>query len=189
MRRPLRSDTARALSNLAIELGDPGRMARARKLHRAGSVGEIAVDSGELTTLVYGSQPDPYTVRIVLDEAHLGSSTLPEPEQVSSSCTCPDGLTTCKHALATVLTFAEEVEADARLLDAFLGRSSMVVVESADEPIDADPFFSGTGVHSLSFGPFEPLQMREAPVMMVEATDAWPVFDHAISAIARDVGR
>ena len=189
MRRPLRSDTARALSNLAIEFGDPGRMARARKLHRAGSVGEIAVEAGELSTLVYGSQPDPYSVKILLADDHRGAASLPDPEQLSSVCTCPDGLTTCKHALATILTFAEEVEADARLLDAFLGRSAVAVVESAEAPTDSDPFFAGTGVHALSFPSFEPLQLREAPTMVVEATDAWPVFEHAISAIARAVGR
>jgi hypothetical protein len=164
-------------------------MARARKLHRSGSIGDISVEAGELSTLVYGSQPDPYRVVLSLSADQRMVWGIPEPEAITSSCTCPDADAICKHALATVLTFAEEVEADSRLLDEFLGRGGAVATEDPGQRPDADPFFEGAMHDDLNVGPFEPMEHRASPTMLVEATDAWPVFVDAVNAIGRELRR
>ena len=53
MRKPLRSETARRLVDLAVELGDPGRMAKARRLDRGAKVGTLRIEPGALSAQVY----------------------------------------------------------------------------------------------------------------------------------------
>ena len=115
MRRPLRSDEARSVANLAIDLGDPGRMAKARRLHRSNSVGTVDIYHQAAETTVTDPSGELMEVTINI-ESPAAPGSAPLAETVTSSCTCDDDTSICTHALAAILGVAEEIEANGRLL-------------------------------------------------------------------------
>lgn len=191
MRRPLRSDEARELANMAIDLGDPGRMSRARKLHRAGLVGAVHVESGRLSTTVF-EDDRALDVTVSLSLPLRRGTLVPDVSAVSTTtCGCEDDGVVCKHVLAAVLALAEEVEADPEVLQLWTG-----VVELTKRP---------TGVHtseSAEFlsGPFDPMleppmiqpiairliESGQSGALVVEQVDAWPVFADALLTLMDD---
>jgi uncharacterized Zn finger protein len=107
---------AAMLRALAAELSDPGRFARAKSYARDGAVVDIEVDPGEARATIQGSRFEPYVATVFVapsddDDSLLG--LIPDRDEVMASCTCPDdgpyGGAFCKHALATLLTLADEV--------------------------------------------------------------------------------
>lgn len=122
---------ATMLRALAAELSDPSRFKRAKAYARDQAVFDIQVDPGVVRGMVQGSRSEPYeaVVRVnplspdVRAAAEAGTASavqlLPGREDLGVGCTCPDvdafG-TVCKHALATLLVFADEVSIEPGLL-------------------------------------------------------------------------
>jgi len=119
------------LRALTAELADPGRYARARAYARDGAVVDIEIEPGVVRGVVQGSRPGAYEAMVfvtplapadVAQVATPGSTatTIPGPEDLATSCTCPDGdeyaSAVCKHALATLMVLADEVTIEPDLL-------------------------------------------------------------------------
>ncbi len=192
MSRPLRSERSRAVVGLAIDAGDPGRMARARRLHRSRAVTGLVVRPRSLESVVYGSLPEPYDVEIdVVGGASLeyessSDVTMPAAASLRARCTCADLTEVCKHVLATLLALAEEVEAAPSLLDEFLGETAAL-----DDPddLDSSPFFTGPWVRPRSALRLERYHLPEPSPMVVDGVDAWPILDSAIVQASAEISR
>lgn len=189
MRRPLRSAEARSVANLAIDLGDPGRMAKARRLHRGNSVGTVDIYHQAAEATVADPSGQLMDVTISIDSpAQPGAAPLAE--TISTSCDCEDDTTVCMHALAAVLGVAEEIEANGRLLAVWGGTDGPPADLTSPERQDgADAFFSGTWVGAPPITPLEPLKLGEDPVLAVDGVDAGPVLIEARAAIQRGLSR
>ena len=102
---------------LAAELSDPGRLSRGKRAWADDSVIDLVVGHGVLTAEVLGSRPDPY---VVTAEADPGRG-VPRRREVRVHCTCPDdegyGITACKHVVAALFAFADEVTVEPAVLD------------------------------------------------------------------------
>ena len=127
---PLRSDLARALANLAIELGDPGRMAKARRLHRSNAVSTIEFEDATAYASVNDVDGTVADTELSVSETPNGSP-IPNPEDLTTTCSCDDSANACRHVLATVLGIAEMVEIDPRNL------SLWAESHRSGEPVDA----------------------------------------------------
>ena len=119
------------LRALAAELSDPTRFKRAKAYARDQAVFDIQVDPGVVRGMVQGSRSEPYEAAVRVSplspegraaaEAGTASAVLllPGREDLAVGCTCPDGDafgSVCKHALATLLVFADEVSIEPGLL-------------------------------------------------------------------------
>lgn len=122
---------AAMLRALAAELSDPSRFKRAKTYARDQAVFDIQVEPGEVRGMVQGSRAEPYAARVMVSplsgelraaaEAGAASAAqlLPGREDLAVGCSCPDVDTfgsVCKHALATLLVFADEVSIEPALL-------------------------------------------------------------------------
>lgn len=122
---------ATVLRALAAELSDPGRFSRAKAYARDDAVIDLRVDPGVIAGEVQGSRADPYVARLyvepvdpdvraaALDGRATPMQLLPDRDELAVTCSCPDGDTSglvCKHALATLLVFADEVNIEPALL-------------------------------------------------------------------------
>lgn len=109
---------------LAAELSDPGRLARGKRYWSERAVVDIDCRPGVVSGTVQGSRREPYEVTIVVG----GGSGMPGRRDLRVVCSCPDdaGSTTpaCKHAVAVLLTWSDEVAIEPELVD--LVRSSSV---------------------------------------------------------------
>lgn len=181
MPRPLRSDAARAIANLAIEVGDPGRMAKARRIHRKGGVATLEIAARTASTSV--SELD----EVFGVELNLGESTIPgeipTPDDLSSTCSCDhDGEAECRHVLAALLGLAEAFEINARMLDEWTDAPRQASVR--DRPAQQGAgFFGQPGARR----PITALTPRpvEFPPLLVDETDAGAVFEDAVQIIRR----
>ncbi len=187
MRRPLRSDEARAVANLAIDLGDPGRMAKARRLHRSNSVSAIDFESGEAHATVTDSDGELHdvTIKVVAPPAQQ----LPAASDVLTECSCDDAGDSCRHALAAVLGIAEEVEVDARVIDRWTGAEAPAVVATYESPgVGTEAFFSGAWTPNPATPTVPRLSSAStAASLVVDGIDALPVIEDATTAIADGV--
>jgi hypothetical protein len=107
---------------------DPARFGRGRSYVRDGAVIDLSVAPGELTGSVLGSRSSPYqvTVRVprLPDQDPDGDGTavgvlnhlVPQPRDLRSDCSCPDDADPCKHAVAVLLAFAQQVAIHPALL-------------------------------------------------------------------------
>ncbi len=108
---------------LAAEMSDPSRLRRGKQYAKDGSVLDIDIQPGVVTCEVQGSRPTPYIAAI---EVTPGDG-MPLRRDVTVRCTCPDsdnwdGLA-CKHALAAMFTFSDELLLEPELLDVWRNRS------------------------------------------------------------------
>ena len=190
MRRPLRSDEARSVANLAIDLGDPGRMAKARRIHRGNNVGSVDIGGGKAEATVVGLDGDSQEVTITV-EADIAPGQAPSAADVSSACTCDDGGDICTHGLATILGIAEEIEANGRLLTVWSGGAAeeeQQPVEVARDVSDND-FFNGRWTSPPAIQQMSGLKFGEEPHLVVDDIDAGPVLVDARAAIKRGLSR
>ena len=107
---------------------DPARFGRGRSYVRDGAVVDLSVAPGELVGSVLGSRSSPYQVRVrvprlpVEDTDGDGTAVgvlnhlVPQPRDLRSDCSCPDDADPCKHAIAVLLAFAQQVAIHPRLL-------------------------------------------------------------------------
>jgi hypothetical protein len=107
------------LSVTTAGLLDAGRFRRGREYASSGAVTELVVSPGTLHGTVMGSRREPYAVEVHTDIVAAPASgtasvqgltaITPDADDLHAMCTCPDGMeTTCKHAAAVLLAFAEE---------------------------------------------------------------------------------
>ena len=107
---------------------DPARFGRGRSYVRDGAVVDLSVAPGELVGSVLGSRSSPYQVSVRvprlpdLDTDGDGTAVgvlnhlVPQPGDLRSDCSCPDDADPCKHAVAVLLAFAQQVAIHPRLL-------------------------------------------------------------------------
>ena len=107
---------------------DPARFGRGRSYVRDGAVIDLSVAPGELIGSVLGSRSSPYQVSVRvprlpdLDTDGDGTAVgvlnhlVPQPRDLRSDCSCPDDADPCKHAVAVLLAFAQQVAIHPRLL-------------------------------------------------------------------------
>jgi hypothetical protein len=114
---------ATLLRALCAELSDPARYRRAKDYARDGAVIDLDIRPGAVVGEVLGSRRSPYRVTIVadpVDDAATASPVMliPERTELAVACTCPDADSgaMCKHALALLLVFADEVSIEPELL-------------------------------------------------------------------------
>lgn len=128
---PVGKLAATMLSVTVASMGDPARFRRGRALQLEGAVQRLEIDAGTLRASVVGSRPDPYSVVIsaptidrptgpVGDSSGVARSMiaglLPDKADVLTSCSCPDFDDPCKHSMAALLAFAEQLTSQPRLL-------------------------------------------------------------------------
>ena len=190
MRRPLRSNEARSVANLAIDLGDPGRMAKARRIHRGNNVGSVDIGSGTAEATVVGLDGESYEVTISVD-ASVEPGEAPAAQDVSPSCTCDDEGDICTHALAAILGIAEEIEANGRLLQVWAGPASneTVTPEATVETTAPGDFFTGRWTAAPTIPQMPIITFGEDPHLVVDEIDAGPVVVDARAAIKRGLSR
>jgi hypothetical protein len=190
MRRPLRSDEARGVANLAIDLGDPGRMARARRLHRANAVAEVEIEAGHARATVTQSDGDVFDVDINVAGPPL-SGVVPVASDLTPVCSCDDDGDACTHALAALLGIAEEIEANGRLLDLWVGSEALATTATYIAPStgSADSFFLGAWTAQRERVEVSQVQLDEIPTLVVDSVDAGPVVIDAIRAIRAGLSR
>ena len=112
---------------LTAGMSDPARLSRGRTYARQGAVIDLHVEAGELTGAVQGSRSQPYEVTAFVARAQAfdtRAALMPERADISFTCTCPDWDDPCKHAIAVMVTFAEEVANNPALLVRWRGGAS-----------------------------------------------------------------
>ena len=123
---------------LAAEMSDPSRLRRGKQYAKDGSVLDIVIDPGTVTCEIQGSRATPYIAAI---EVRPGDG-MPLRRDVSFTCTCPDDENwdgyACKHVVATMFTFSDELLLEPELLDVWRGRTASPdeVDDDTDEPDD-----------------------------------------------------
>ncbi len=201
--RVLRNEEARELADLTAQLADGDRLGRGRRYLRKGSVRDLTVYAGMVFAEVEGSRPDPYEVTIACRTATDNErqaavddivEAVPKALDVALDCGCPDWGDPCKHGVAALLAFAQEVDDDPSLLLRWRGLGDLtpppqVGAESLVEPEPSgaalDAFFSGAMPTTDDGGPLEvQLDAYHGAPIMIDTLDAAPVLASALEAIA-----
>ena len=113
------------LKTLVAGMSDPNRLSRGRTYARQGAVNELDVHDGVITGSVQGSRAQPYEVTIRATPAESFESLIklvPERQEISFLCSCPDWDDPCKHAVAVMMAFADLVADDPDLLPTWRGK-------------------------------------------------------------------
>lgn len=129
---------------LAAEMADPERLRRGKRYAKDGSVLDIVVEPGTVVCEVQGSRSMPYVATI---DVTLGDG-MPLRRDIDPSCTCPDaeglwgtaagGSQICKHVVAAMFVFADELLLDPDLLDVWRGREGLDEGSGPDTAEDPD---------------------------------------------------
>ncbi len=127
---------------LAAEMSDPQRLRRGKQYAKDGSVLDIIVEPGVVTCEVQGSRSTPYIASL---EVSMGDG-MPLRRDVHAVCTCPDDDNwddhACKHVLATMFAFADELLIEPELLDMWRGNEDSSI-DSPDDSEADDPIEGG----------------------------------------------
>lgn len=186
---------AMRLSVLAAEVCDPDRFRRGRVYAKQRAVISVEVHPGEVIGLVQGSRSQPYAVTLRIRKGAAGGALIPARGDLAAYCTCPDGVAVCKHSVAVLLEFADDVGRSPDLLALWRNvdpelvndAPAAPVAEASTEPDPLDAFF---GVRSRS-ARHEPLDVAMAPLdrpvrMLSESESelvALAALDSAIAAL------
>ena len=131
---------------LAAEMSDPQRLRRGKQYAKNGSVLDIIVESGVVTCEVQGSRAMPYIASL---EVTTGDG-MPLRRDVQAMCNCPDDDNwndhACKHVIATMFVFADELLIEPELLDVWRGNEPRELDDQPDPPAD-DVDFPGRRRH------------------------------------------
>jgi hypothetical protein len=114
------------LKTLVAGMSDPNRLSRGRTYARQGAVDELDVHDGIISGSVQGSRAQPYEVTVRARPADSFDSLIklvPERNEISFLCSCPDWDDPCKHAVAVVIAFADLVAEDPDLLRTWRGKT------------------------------------------------------------------
>lgn len=121
----LTSVAAQLLAELAARSAEGQRLARGRRYHRQHHVVDLQVETGMVTARVIGSRSEPYDVSIACKRANENerratetdtAAAVPRTNDIAFTCICPDWGDPCKHGVAVMFQFAQEVDDDASLL-------------------------------------------------------------------------
>ncbi len=119
------------LSVAVAGMADPARFRRGKSYVLEKAVTRLEVSPGRLVANVLGSRASPYQVIVAVrtvDRPLLGSpeafrqninQLTPEADELAVSCSCPDWDDPCKHAVAALLAFANELVVRPELLVAW----------------------------------------------------------------------
>jgi len=122
---------------LAAEMSDPQRLRRGKQYAKDGSVLDIVVDPGVVTCEVQGSRSTPYIAAL---EVSPGDG-MPLRRDVHAVCNCPDDDNwddhACKHVIATMFAFADELLIEPELLDVWRGHERTDIADDDDDASDA----------------------------------------------------
>ncbi len=123
---------------LAAEMSDPQRFRRGKRYAADDAVLDITIEPGIVTCEVQGSRATPYIASL---EVRQGDG-MPLRRDVSAHCSCPDDENfdrhACKHVVATMLTFGDELMLEPRLLDLWRGSTGADTDTDTDRPTEAD---------------------------------------------------
>jgi len=126
---------------LAAEMSDPHRLRRGKQYARDGSVLDIDVAPGIVVCEVQGSRSSPYVASL---EVRPGDG-MPMRRDVTAHCTCPDDDNfeghACKHVVATMFVFSDELLLEPELLDLWRQTSSARLPprgETSDDAVHDD---------------------------------------------------
>ena len=126
---------------LAAEMSDPQRLRRGKQYAKDGSVLDIVVDPGFVTCEVQGTRSTPYIASL---EVTPGDG-MPLRRDVHAACNCPDADNwddhACKHVIATMFAFADELLIEPELLDFWRGNERTEVDTDGDNDPDGDQPF------------------------------------------------
>ena len=107
---------------LAAEMSDPQRLRRGKQYAHDGSVTDIIIEPGIVTCEVQGSRPMPYIAQIEVTEG----DGMPLRRDITAHCSCPDDDSwddrACKHVVAAMFVFSDELLIEPELLDVWRGR-------------------------------------------------------------------
>lgn len=121
---------------LAAEMSDPSRLRRGKQYARDGSVLDIVIEPGVVTCEVQGSRSTPYIAQLEVSQG----DGMPLKRDVRAVCSCPDDDNwdgyACKHVIATMFVFADELLMEPVLLDDWRGND----VGEASDPSDDEPW-------------------------------------------------
>jgi len=207
------------LSVTVAGMADPARFRRGKAYVADRAVTRLEVDGGLLTASVLGSRSDAYrvviSVRTIERPTDLDSAQpqrthitrlVPEGADIMVSCTCPDFDEPCKHAVATLLAFANELGARPELLvewrcgtsDASLpqratagsraraDRHLRLVQPPVASPFDNDEWREFEGVHlSPPQWPALPDQPASVGAAALDAVDVGDVVRSALAELRR----
>ena len=159
---------------LAAEMSDPQRLRRGKQYARDGSVLDIEIEPGIVTCEVQGSRPTPYVAAL---EVRPGDG-MPLRRDVTAHCTCPDDENfdghACKHVIATMVVFGDELLLEPELLDVWRGRAPDQPRERAIAGSAANDNPSATRRtdrdHGSSSGSERPLRRRRHLTLVADAS-------------------
>jgi len=107
---------------LAAEMSDPSRLRRGKQYSKDGSVLDIVIDRGVVTCEIQGSRSTPYIASLEVTQG----DGMPLRRDVVATCTCPDDDNwdgyACKHVVAAMFTFSDELLLEPELLDTWRNR-------------------------------------------------------------------
>lgn len=115
------------LSVAVAGMADPARFRRGKTYVAEHAVSRLEITPGQLLATVTGSRDHPYQVIVTVQQIPRVDSSpealrtqltrlTPEAGEMMVSCTCPDFDDPCKHAVAALLAFANELVARPELL-------------------------------------------------------------------------
>jgi uncharacterized Zn finger protein len=119
---------------LAAEMSDPQRLRRGKQYAKDGSVLDIVIEPGVVTCEIQGSRSTPYVASL---EVTTGDG-MPLRRDVHAVCSCPDDDNwhdhACKHVIATMFVFADELLIEPELLDLWRGIARVDSDHGPDDP-------------------------------------------------------
>jgi len=165
-------------------------MAKARRLHRSHAVGGVEIHSGSASASVSDSDGEVFEVTVSV-VAPPRAKAVPAADDILTTCGCDDDGDVCRHALAALLSVAEEVEADARTIDLWTGAEapeSPAATTYESPKGDAEGFFIGKWWENPRPIEVAPLRSERVPTLVVDGIDAGPVIRDAQRSIADELG-
>jgi hypothetical protein len=108
---------------LSAEMSDPQRHRRGKRYAADDAVLDITIEPGIVTCEVQGSRATPYLASLLVRPG----DGMPLRRDVTAHCTCPDDENfeghACKHVIATMYAFSDELMIEPELLDLWRGNS------------------------------------------------------------------
>ena len=124
---------------LADDMSDPSRLRRGKQYAKDGTVLDIIVEPGLVTSEIQGSRTKPYiaTVEVTAGDA------IQLRRDIATSCTCPDDDNwdgyACKHVVAAMFVLSDEFLLEPELLDVWRDRTVPAPDDLASESDEDDP--------------------------------------------------
>ena len=141
----LHTPIAQQLAEIVSREADSGRLQRGRRYHRQGRVSAVEVSPGEVRAGVGGSGGVEYSVVISAREAPAQADDdliVPSFTDIAFQCNCMDWGDPCKHGVAALLAFADEVDLDNELV--YTWRGATDPSPTAPRPPPPPPRGAGT---------------------------------------------